>query len=208
MSPNAMTPTRGLAFPLMALTCLMFLLTGCETARKYSFTYRLWDSEDLRKWSEPAPNPNLALFATPDGSDVLVRYDAFSEKHSAIECRAYYLHSNTARVAAGQRPVFVTPVQAESLRRIPVLNFEAATNASGRPTDYAILAQEGRAFKLYGPVGRGDRFELPVYPESAGTGVRLLETPLAVIGDVVMVGVVSAVAATIMWAQSGAPTGW
>lgn len=58
---------------------LMFLATGCETVEHYSLTYKLWNNDDFRKHSEPAPNPNLMLFDTEDRGDVLVQYDALGE---------------------------------------------------------------------------------------------------------------------------------
>ena len=81
---------------------LLLLLTGCKTVEKHSLTYRLWDNGDLRKWSEPAPNPNLAIFEATNSADLLVQYDAFSEKHSVIKRRAYYLRRNETRIAAGK----------------------------------------------------------------------------------------------------------
>ena len=55
--------------PLVAAG-LLLLGTGCETIEKYSLTYRLWDNGDLRKWSEPAPNPKLAMFEATNHADV------------------------------------------------------------------------------------------------------------------------------------------
>ncbi len=66
----------------------MLLGTGCDTVHQYSLTYRLWDDEDLRKWSEPATDPKLELYALPERKDVVVRYGAFSEKHSLIRRHA------------------------------------------------------------------------------------------------------------------------
>ena len=67
-------------FGLVAAFAL--LLTSCTTVEKYSLTYRVWDNDDWRKWSEPAPNPNLALFQSTNYTDVLVQYDA--EFHARV----------------------------------------------------------------------------------------------------------------------------
>ena len=61
--------------------------------------------------------------ATPT---VLVQYDAFSEKHSTVERRAYYLYPNQARVDAGTRPELVKPSVADGMKPIPVLPTQGA----------------------------------------------------------------------------------
>jgi hypothetical protein len=48
--------------------------------------------------------PNLARFESTNYDDVLVQYDAFSEKHPSVKRRAYHLHMNQTRVDAGTKP--------------------------------------------------------------------------------------------------------
>lgn len=72
------------------LAGLLMAAAGCETVQKYSLTAKLGDTENFRKWSEPAPGPNVALSETKDGQDILVQYDAFSEKHAVVKRQAYY----------------------------------------------------------------------------------------------------------------------
>ncbi len=186
---------------------LPLLGTGCETARKYSLTYRLWDNGDLRKWSEPAPNPNLALFEATNGADVLVQYDALSERRSAVKRRAYYLLQNEARIAAGKKPKSARPSAADGLKPIAVLSTQSAvTNLPPELPAYAVVTKEGRGFTLYRPPQPLTTFDLPVYPETSGTPTRIVLTPLAVAGDTVMVGAVVVVVAFFLWVESGAPT--
>jgi hypothetical protein len=188
---------------------LVLLLTGCETVEKYSLTYRVWDNDDWRKWSEPAPNPNLALFQSPNYDDVLVQYDAFSEKHSKVKRRAYHLYLNQARMDAGAKPELVNPSVADGMKPIPVLPAQGAlTNKPPKLPPYAVVTKEGRGFTLYRSMGSESAFDLPVYVETAGTPTRVLLTPFAVAGDTVMVGVVAAVVGFLLWAQIGAPTYW
>jgi hypothetical protein len=71
--------SAGLWHQFGLVAVFVLLLTGCTTVEKYSLTYRLWDNGDLRKWSEPAPNPNLALFEATNAADVLVQYDALKQ---------------------------------------------------------------------------------------------------------------------------------
>jgi len=188
----------GLALSLGAL------FSGCETVHEYSLSYKVWDTDDFRKWSEPSSDPRLALFETPDHTNLLVQYDAFSEKHSVIKRQAYYLQPNQARIAAGKAPKFVPPAAPEGMRPIPV--FEARALATNRPTaltNYAIVADSGREFTLHPQAVPLGAFPLPVYPENSGTVTRIALTPLAVIGDTVMVGLVVSAVALIAACQSG-----
>lgn len=198
----------GLGTPWLALAAgLLLVLTGCSTVEKYSLTYRVWDNGDWRKFSEPAPNPNLALFEATNHADVLVQYDALSEKHSAVKRRAYYLQQNEARITAGKKPKWVNLTVADGMKPIVVLPTQGAvTNQPPGLPAFAVVAKEGRAFTLYRPMESEATFDLPVYPETSGTPTRIELTPFAVAGDTVMVGAVAAVVGFLLWVQSGAPT--
>jgi len=186
---------------------LLLFLTGCKTVEKHSLTYRLWDNGDLSKWSEPAPNPNLAIFEATNGADLLVQYDALSEKHSVVKRRAYYLLRNEARIDAGKKPKLVSLAVADGMRPIAVLPAQiVVTNLPPGPAAYAVLTNVERGFTLYRPPQPAATFDLPVYAETSGTPTRIALTPFAVAGDTIMVGVVAAVVGFYIWVQSGAPT--
>ena len=187
------------------LASLILATAGCETVHDYSLTYKLWDTEDFRRWSEPAPNPNLALFETQDHSDVLAYYDAFSEKHSVVKRQAYSLRSNRAQVAAGKKPALLNPGVPEGANPIPVLDPKlAGTNPPPQLNQYAITAKKGREFVLHQPANSEETFQLPVYAESSGTFTRVVLTPFAVVGDTVMVGAVASVGFIIAACMGGA----
>jgi hypothetical protein len=184
--------------------CLLFVVSGCETVQEYSLSYKVWDSSNFSKWSEPSPNPRLAIFESPDHTKLLVEYDAYSEKHSVTKRQAYYLQSSQARISEGKAPKFIDLAAAEGMTSIPV--FEATTIVSNPPThltNYAIISEFGREFTLHPQAERLGAFQLPAYPESSGTIVRVALTPLAAVGDTVMVGVVASVVALIVACQSG-----
>ena len=186
---------------------LLLLATGCQTVENYSLTYRLWNNDGWCKFSDPATNPNLALFEATNHADVLVQYDAFSEKHSRFERHAYYLHPSQTRVDAGPKPELVKPPAVDGMKPIPVLPTQGAlTNQpSGLPA-HAVVTKNGRGFTLYRPMEPESAFDLPVYAETSGTATRIVLTPFAVAGDAVMVGAVAAVVGFLLWAQIGAPT--
>ncbi len=212
---DGITPRRTLApgkqvwLQLRLVAVLVLPLTGCTTVEDYSLTYRVWDTDEWRKFSEPAPNPNLALFETTNHGDVLVQYDAFSEKRSTVKRLAYYLPPNQARTDPGTKPKLVNPSVADGMRPIPVLPAQAGlTHQAPEPSAYAVVTKEGRGFTLYWPTESASAFDLPVYAEASGTPTRVMLTPFAVAGDIVVVGTAATVVGFILWAQIGAPTYW
>ena len=197
----------GAAILPLAAAGLLLVGAGCQTVEKYSLTYRVWNNADWRKFSEPAPNPHLALFESTNRADVLVEYDALSEKRSTLKRQAYYLEENEGRIAAGKKPKLVPPSVAGGMQAIPVLPTPvAATNLPPARASYSVLTKEGRAFTLYRSAAPEGKFDLPVYAETSGTATRLVLTPFAVAGDTVMVGAVAGLAGFFLWVQSGAPT--
>jgi hypothetical protein len=137
---------------------------------------------------------------------VLVQYDALGEKHTEITRRNYYLWPNRARVAEGKKPRWVKPAVKEGMKPIPVMSDpDAATNLPTERTTYAVTTQEGRGFSLYRTNEPKEAFDLPVYPETYGTSIRLALTPFAVAGDTVMACGVGAVVGFFVWLDMGAP---
>ena len=184
--------------------CLLVMVTGCETVQDYSLSYKLWTNDEFRKWNEPAPDPHLAVFEAQGHTNLLVAYDAFSEKHSAVKRQAYYLQPDQARIRAAKAPKLVAPVAAPGMRSIPVFGAKAvATNPPTHLTNYAVLSESRREFTLQPQAEPLGAFPLPVYPESSGTVIRVALTPLAVVGDTAMVGLVAAVVALLAACASG-----
>ena len=194
-----------LALIQLVAAVAILLLTGCETVENYSLTCRLWDNGELSKFSEPAPNPKLALFESTNHVDVLVHYDALSDKHSVVTRRSYCLRPNQATIEAGQKPKWAEPPAPAGLQFIPVLSSPAAaTNLPPEQTTYAVPIQERRGFSLYRSGVSAETFELPVYEESSGMVVRVTLTPFAVTGDTLMLGAVAGVVGFCLWVQGGA----
>lgn len=179
---------------------------GCSTVEDYSLTSRLWAYDQLHKFNQPAPDPKLALFEGANGVDVLVVYDALSDKHSTVRRQAYYLEESEALIDAGKKPRLVIPAEVGGLKAIPVLPARvAATNFFPESFSYAVVTREGRGFTLYRATKPEGEFELPVYPETGGTPARVALTPLAVAGDTVIVAVGVGIVGGIVWLYCGAP---
>src|SRR3954447_11488751 len=83
--------------PSVILAALALLLTGCATPA-------LWEEGRFARYHEPADLPNLRLFHSKDGSDILVEYDEIREGSEAIQHRAYWLKPNLERLAARRKP--------------------------------------------------------------------------------------------------------
>jgi hypothetical protein len=166
---------------------------GCETAKKASFTYKLWD-KDVRSYCQPVANPELALYMAKSPPDVLVEYNALSDRNDQIKRLAYFLEANQTRIAAGKAPYFVDPKLSRNLVAIP---HQVSTNT------YAVLGTNGWAFTLYRPGGELEVCNLPTYRDDHNTAGRVALTPLAVAGDATIIGVVAAVFMGYAYAQSG-----
>jgi hypothetical protein len=184
---------------------LLLLLTGCETARECSLTYKLWNNSDLSRFAEPAPEPHLALYAVPAGNDVLVQYDEAHENKESTRRRAYFLARNLKRITERKKPRFADPQIASRLERIAMDDGESGlTNSTAMPK--GSYHKESREFSLSGIPGLDGRYALPVYEETSGDVTRAALTPLTVTGDTLIVGAVAGVLAAYAYAYSGG--GW
>jgi hypothetical protein len=171
-------------------------LTGCETVKECSLSYKLWSNGEMSSFAEPASDPRLALFANPRGEDVLVQYDETSEKSDQVRRRAYFLEPNAERIAQHSRPRFADPQAAAAMSPVPLSQSRAGvTNAAPGQTSLAGWWENGRDFSLLRNGEVDGPYALPVYRESNGTLIRVTLTPFAVAGDTAMVGVVVAVIA-------------
>jgi len=156
---------------------------GCESAREASFTCKLWD-KDVRSYCQPVANPELALYEAKPAREVLVEYNALSDRDDQIKRRAYFLEANQKRIAAGKAPQFVDPGLSRNLTAIPQ---QVSTNT------YAIPGTNGWTFTLYRPGREPEVCNLPTYRDDHNTAGRVALTPLAVAGDATILGVVAAV---------------
>lgn len=191
---------------LIALALGCWLLTGCETVKENSLTGKLWDNERLAKFREAPPYPHLNVYANDAKNDVLIEYDEVGEGGTKTRRRSYYLHDNEARLAEKKKPRFVSNPDKRALRPLPiVLVSEVNTNAPAPAESWLVVAgKEDRVFTIYQGTNRLGPHDLPVYSTSGGTIVKATLTPLAVVGDVVIVGVIVGGIALVGLAAGGA----
>jgi len=179
---------------------LLLSMTGCETARDYSLTYKLWSSGEMRRFYEPATPPRLELFHDPKQGDVLAAYDEAHETRKTIRRRAYFVNGNRIRVEAGRKPRFVNLERAEGLTRIELA--QPAPSPADSAAIHAVVSTSGQQFTLSGDFG-GHDYQLPVYPDRSASAGRVLLSPFAAAGDVIMVGIVAGVVAAYCYAGGG-----
>ena len=165
---------------------------GCETVEQVSLTYKLWDSDTL-SYSQPAANPELAVFLAPAEHDRLVEYNAISDQDGKVVRRAYFLAASEARMARGDAPHYVNPGKLAGLQRIP--------NAVSTQA-YVLAGRDGKTFTLFQPNQPPERHDLPFYQDDHGTLTRVALTPVAAAGDAVIIGAFGGVMAAWVLCES------
>lgn len=195
---------------LAIVAALALGATGCETARDYSLTRKLWSAgADFEgPVHHPAADPEVRLFEATAPPDILVQYSERKDNAPRSQRRAYFLLANQPLVDAGRKPRFVSPETATTLQPIPLrAATDAATNHPPTNALYATLAAGEPRLTLHGDAWEPGPYALPHYSSASATPTRVALTPLAVAGDVIMVGIAAGIIGAILWVSSGAPTG-
>jgi len=191
---NISEPERPRQFiGCLLVVTLMPLAAGCDTMRDSTLTGRLWDPGEINRCL-PAPKPNLKLYRTPDDKDVLVTYDELREKNDSIRRRAFFFQPNVRRLEAHKRPKFVSPDKVVELKLIRVAE-AGNTNAPVGEVIFARISGESQEFTLVWFGAELGPYALPVYVDRGSEIRRALLTPLATLGDVIVVVVIVAVVA-------------
>jgi hypothetical protein len=200
---TAIWTVRRLSFLPLLTFCLAPLLTGCQGPGERGFTHQLWSERSFREFNAPASQPNVQLFEHRHRSDVLVRYNEVGED-GIVQDRAFFLNKNLKRLEAGQKPRFAHKKAAAGLNPVPVM--VSGSNDRVPVADlYATFAPDSRQITLHVAGEETQTFRLPVYQNSSGTVQKALLTPLAVTGDVVVVGAYAVGFAAVAWLQAGGP---
>jgi hypothetical protein len=178
------------ALRLLWLAVTPLLLSGCATSH-------LWRE---RAFVEPASPPNLELSLDHQRKDVLVQYDAVSDRTYKTRRRAYYLYENRSRIEARRKPEFVSSPAAGKLQTLLMLTLEQLPNADTNSEMYAVTALGSTGFALYSKDHEIGAYNLPVYPDGIHRARQVVLTPFAVVADVTLV---SAMVGLVLWADTG-----
>jgi len=169
----------------------------CGDSRDPQTVGRLWDAGGVNRCL-PAPTPNLKLYRTPDSRDVLVTYDELREKSDSIRRRAFFLKPNVRRIEDHKRPKFISPAKVMELSLVPVAEAGSANPPDGEVI-FARISGDSQEFTLMWFGTDLGPYALPVYVDRSSEFRRVLLTPLATTGDVIVVVlVVGAVAGAIV----------
>ena len=190
--------------PVVLLAIALCFCCGCQTTDYPSLTCKLWTTDSLRNFNEPASRPNTQFFDSTQPPDVLVTYDEINENHDRRRRRAFYLQENFDRLVAHRKPHFVDPDKADSLKPLPPV--DGTIKLPGPLTNEAAsikMSADERQFRvsgLYG--GESTDVDLPTYETASGNVVRVLLTPAAVVGDTAVAAVVLSFFAFVVLAHS------
>jgi hypothetical protein len=159
---------------------LLPLANGCATKA-------LWENDNLEAWNEPAPAPNIRIFASATRGDMLVVYDEYSERNSSTHTRAYWLNENEKLLEQRRTPRFISTNSIFSLTPIPVLLI--TTNPVDFPSPpYAKVEFDQKSFTLFLRHGQAGPYNLPIYNDGKGKLEKLALTPLANLADLTLLG--------------------
>src|SRR5258706_3698176 len=124
------------------LATLALLLGGCATPA-------LWEEARFARYHEPADRPNLRLFKSNHGSDILVEYDETREGSDSILRRAYLLEPNVERLRDRRKPEFVPAEESHGLEAIPVFEPHGPLVPPAGQACCAVVSTNGRTFTIY-----------------------------------------------------------
>ncbi|HEY0552008.1 MAG TPA: hypothetical protein VGF13_20575 [Verrucomicrobiae bacterium] len=168
------------------------LLAGCETCKNSTLTGKLWHWHELTHFREPAIQPQLAVYYAPAFDDFLVAYDSTRDDESANQRLNYFVRASERNVADHKSPALIS-TNGLSLVTVPV---NGARNVLPYATFDALLT-------IYTQEERLGPYPLPNYKEAEGTAIKTALTPVAVLGDATVVGLVLGMVGLVGLCQSG-----
>ena len=177
---------------------------GCKTETSPFFTGRLWENRTFESFYEPAPGTNVEVYRSLRPDDYLVAYDESHETSDKIRRRAFYLNASVERINQGKKPSFVSPRKAAGLEAVPVIP-EAAIQSELKTNGIVSISisADGQRLMVQEPDGEKVEFRLPTYPAASGPALRVALTPLAVVGDTVLVASIVGIVVTYAWVRTG-----
>jgi len=186
----------------LLVAALAGLGSGCETLKDYTLMGKLWEN-DQRSYCEPLPDPELALFDATTAGDVLVQYNASSDRYDGVLRLSYFLEANRARVPAGEPPHFYHGKPRDDWKAIPVNGQTPSSTRSVSTNTYATA--KGIYFTLHRQGRPPETCQLPDYRDDHNVLKRSLLTPLALTGDIAIFGTVIGFIAGYEYLQGGGP---
>jgi hypothetical protein len=186
--PGVTIRVRPMTGVVTAVLVATLAVTGCATSK-------LWDEQSYHPADHP--NPNLAF--DPKSADLLVQYTEQCAETKSFRRRAYWLFASTNSIANHGRPVFVKARAYAGLIPVPLLEEPPATNAPTVAGYLAVATPAQQGFDLWRDGAPLGRYYLAIYFATPRPTVwRVVATPFAALGDVVVVVVVSAAVVAVV----------
>lgn len=178
---------------------------GCVSPKDnqpHLLTEALWEDSGPAQ-CEPAANPDLVLYEVASRRDVLVEYSAIRGKGLGHQRLAYFLEANRTRVEASKAPRFVDPKTISGLKPIPCLRPNPP--ADGPVPTNCCVVENGSLTTFYRPGFPPEDLILPRFQDNSGKLRLVILTPVAVVGDVAIVGVALGLVGVVayFWGGSG-----
>lgn len=174
-------------------SAIAIALTGCECIQNHSLTHHVWNNSSFQRFREPAPAPKIEVFADAERKDFLVVYDEVRDTTEDLQRRAFFLGANQSRLADQRKPSFIDPKLAANLERVPL-------NGNTNKFPFATFDKELTIHTDKGVIGPSD---LPAYENNSAKALRILVSPFAVTGDVVIGALLVGSVFGIIFLQSG-----
>jgi hypothetical protein len=173
---------------------LLILGNGCVT-------HALWQNDKLEAWNEPAPDPNLRIFASQPHGDMLIVYDESSGRSGVTHARAFWLNENEELLEQRRIPHFISTNSVSSLTPIPVIAV-TTNHIDYPPPPYARFESDQQSFTLFlADQNQAGPYKLPVYNDGKGKVEKLALTPLANVADATLVA--GFLGVLYLWGMSG-----
>ena len=167
---------------VIAFTQLIWL-TGCGTP---GVSGHLW-SANWATFSEPAPEPHLAVMKQSARGDFLVEYDELPASADKTIRRSYLLLANDSKVESGRKPAFEKQPASQEGDRFPVYQ-QSEEMGLHLTNSYVRFKPYTRSLEIIDGGGSLGQHSLPVYQVTSGVPTKVLLTPFAVAADLTVVG--------------------
>lgn len=176
---------------LIRATALFLLVpaVGCQ----HSLTGKLWSSDGFAHFREPAAEPHVEVFYTPEFNDFLVAYDSVRDGGEEPRRQTYLAIANERNIWNRKMPRLLS-TNGLNLVSVPL-------NGETNVLPYATYDQ---SLTIYTTGERLGPYPLPNYKETDGIAAKTALTPLAVTGDVSIAAAIVGLLAFIAWCESGA----
>jgi hypothetical protein len=150
-------------------------------------TSKLWNDGSLVRTHLPAKPPNLVVYRSEHGDDLLIAYDEARDTDDKIVRRAYWLSENRDCIQAKRKPHFVPVAEGNELAVVP-LDADGKNDADAPPLLRVSYSANGRVLTVISNNKLIEECELPVYADSSDLPQKVLFTPVTVTADATIIG--------------------